>query len=85
MCAHARRIYERDQSFLRVWQDGSATLQKSAGREESAQWVVHISSLPQPRISWYDPDNQLIAEGEDRKRGRTVQIIPGKNYRYRSS
>ena len=74
-------MYERDQSFLRVWQDGVAVLQKAAGRDEVVQWVVHAASHPTPRISWYDPDNQLIPEGEDRKRGRTMQIIPGKNYR----
>ncbi len=75
------RIYERDQSFLRVWQDGSSTIQKSAGRDESVQWVVHMASHPTPQISWYDPEGQLIPEGEDRKRGRTMQIIPGKHYR----
>lgn len=31
------RIYERDQSFLKVWQDGYSTLHKTAGKEDTVQ------------------------------------------------
>ena len=66
------RIYQRDQSFLKVWQDGFNTLHKSAGKDESVQWVVEIASHPPPRVTWYDPDGNIIKDGEDKVRGRVV-------------
>ena len=70
------RIYERDQSFLRVWQDGFTTLHKSSGsKDETVQWVVEIASHPPPRVTWYDPEGDVIEEGEDSERGRTVQTV----------
>ena len=69
------RIYERDQSFLRVWQDGYSTLHKSSGKDDSVQWVVEIASHPPPRVTWYDPDGNIINEGEDKEQGRLVQTV----------
>ena len=66
------RIYERDQSFLKVWQDGSTALHKTAGRDESVQWVVEIASNPSPSVTWYDNQGHIIPDGEDRVSGRTV-------------
>ena len=67
------RIYERDQSFLRVWLEGSDTYNKTAATEETVQWVVEIASHPPPRVSWYDPRGNLISEGEDKEKNRMVQ------------
>lgn len=76
------RIYERDQSILRVWQDGFNTLHKSSGKkDETVQWVVGIISHPAPRVTWYDPDHRVIAEGEDQDRGRLVQTVLAKTSR----
>ena len=76
------RIYDRDQSFLRVWQDGFTTLHKSSGnKDETVQWVVEIASHPAPTVTWYDPDGQVIAEGEDTERGRMVQTVLAKTSR----
>ena len=66
------RIYERDQSFLKVWQDGYNTLHKSVGKDETVQWVVEIASHPPPRVTWFDPQGNVIREGEDDITGRTV-------------
>ncbi|XP_023347785.1 vascular endothelial growth factor receptor 1, partial [Eurytemora carolleeae] len=70
------RIYERDQSFLNVWQEGSSTIQKPGGREETVQWVVNIQAHPPPRLTWFDPDGQIIQEGEDKEKGRILQTFP---------
>ena len=67
------RIYERDQSFLRVWLEGSDTYNKTSGTEETVQWIVEIASHPPPRVSWYDPKGNLISEGDDQERNRQVQ------------
>ena len=76
------RIYERDQSFLRVWQDGFSTLHKSSGKkDETVQWVVEIAAHPAPTVTWIDPDGEVIGEGEDKERGRTVQTVLGKTSR----
>ena len=76
------RIYDRDQSILRVWQDGFNTLHKSSGKkDETVQWVVGIISHPAPRVTWYDPDLRVIAEGEDQQRGRLVQTVLAKTSR----
>ena len=76
------RIYDRDQSFLRVWQDGFTTLHKSSGnKDETVQWVVEIAAHPAPTVTWYDPDGEVIGEGEDKERGRTVQTVLAKTSR----
>jgi len=75
------RIYERNQSFLRVWQDGYSTLHKSSGKDDSVQWVVEIASHPPPRVTWYDPDGNIINEGEDKEKGRLVQTVFAKTSR----
>ena len=76
------RVYGKDQSFLRVWHDGYSTLHKATGdQDEVVQWVVEISSHPAPTITWYDPEGDIIEEGEDGERGRTVQTVRGKNVR----
>lgn len=75
------RIYDRDQSFLRVWQDGYSTFHKSSGKDDSVQWVVEIASHPPPRVTWYDPDGNVIKEGEDNLRGRIVQTAFAKTTR----
>ena len=76
------RIYERDQSILRVWQDGTKTLHRSSGqKDETVQWVVGIISHPAPRVTWYDPDLRVIAEGEDEEKGRLVQTVLAKTSR----
>ena len=67
------RIYERDQSFLKVWQDGYNTLHKSADKDETVQWLVEIASHPPPRVTWFDPKGLEIPEGEDEETGRLVQ------------
>jgi len=75
------RIYDRDQSFLRVWQDGYSTLHKSSGKDDSVQWVVEIASHPPPRVTWFDPDGNVIEEGEDKENGRLVQTVFAKTSR----
>jgi len=75
------RIYERNQSFLRVWQEGSTTIQKPGGRDEIVQWVVNIQAHPSPSVTWYDPDGEVIPEGEDKVRGRVRQTAGGKDVR----
>lgn len=75
------RIYDRDQSFLRVWQDGFSTLHKTVGKAESVQWVIQIAAYPQPKITWFDPDGEVMLEGEDVTRGRTVQSVMGEKPR----
>ena len=76
------RIYDRNQSFLRVWQDGFSTLHKSSGKkDETVQWVVEISAHPRPTVTWYDPDGEVIEDGEDDDRGRFVQTVFAKTSR----
>ena len=53
------RIYDRDQSFLRVWQDGFSTLHKTVGKAESVQWVIQIAAYPKPKVTWFDPDGEV--------------------------
>ena len=71
------RIYERDQSFLKVWQDGFDTFNKSTGVDEAVQWMVEIASHPPPRVSWYDRLGNLIPEGAEAGTGRVVKTVPG--------
>ena len=75
-------MFGRDHSFLRVWHDGFSTLHRSTGdSDEVVQWVVEISSHPAPTVTWYDPDGEIIEEGEDTERGRTVQTVMAKKSR----
>ena len=53
------RIYNRDQTFLRVLRDGFQTLHKTVGKSESVQWVVKISAYPSVTVTWFDPDGQV--------------------------
>ena len=76
------RILEREESFLRVWQDGYSTLHRSSGsKHEAVQWVVEIAAHPAPTVTWYDPDGEVIREGEDTDRGRLVQTVFAKTSR----
>jgi len=65
------RIYERDESFLKVGMEGTNTVQKPGGRDETVQWVVNVQAQPRASLTWYDPDDRVIPAGED-SRGRTV-------------
>ena len=76
------RILDREESFLRVWQDGYSTLHRSSGsKEESVQRVVEMAAHPAPSVTWYDPEGEVIQEGEDTVRGRTVQTVLAKTSR----
>ena len=76
------RIYDRNQSFLRVWHDGFNTLHRSVGnKDDTVTWVVEIAAHPAPTVTWYDPDGDIIEEGEDADRGRLVQTVFAKTSR----
>ena len=75
------RVYKRDQSMLKVWQDGLSSLHKAGEKGDSVQWVVEILSHPPPRVSWYSPNGDSIAEGENIQKRQLVKTSFGKTSR----
>ena len=76
------RIYERDQSFLKVWQQEQfPSLHRTAAKGKTVQWTMMISSHPPASVTWYDPAGAEIPSGPDRARGRTVLTLPGQTAR----